>query len=81
LSTECVYVRVAGQHSPEVSGTWQCCTCRNQGLQNCALLNGFILQNLVSVWSFWLKNMIKTIYFVRPFKCDRNPAVSIMALW
>jgi hypothetical protein len=40
-------------------------------------LNGFILQNLVFIWSFELKNATSKIFFVVPFECDLNVAVSI----
>jgi hypothetical protein len=43
----------------------------------CAWVHGVILQNPVFIWSFWLKNVINTIYFVKPIKCDLNPKVSI----
>jgi hypothetical protein len=57
--------------TPKETGTW--CSCKIQGLQNCAWVNGFILQSLVFIWSFWLKNVISTNCFVI-FKCGVNPS-------
>jgi len=45
------YEVVIGHHSLEVSAT-ECCTCKKQGFGNSMYdINGFILQNLIFIWS------------------------------
>jgi hypothetical protein len=70
---------VTGQHSSEVSKHLTTLHLYKLGLTKlCAWVDGFILQNVVFIWSLWLKNVINTIYFVIQFKCDLNPTVSII---
>jgi len=77
LSTECFYVEMIGQHSSKFLVNNNIVLQKNQGFQNCAWVNAFILQNLVFIWSFHLKYEINTVYLLILFKCDLNLAVNI----
>jgi hypothetical protein len=75
LSTECVYVGL-------VSTSQKFLAHNNVALVKTRAYKTMCMGKWIhsSESSFWLKNVINIIYLVIPFKCDLNPAVSIITV-
>jgi hypothetical protein len=43
---------------------------RTRGFKTVYMCKWILLQNLVFILRFWLKNIINTVYFVTPFTCE-----------